>query len=84
MAYPLFTRVSLTEDIPEHGLHKGDLATIVERHKGEPGQETGYSLEVFNAIGETITVLVVEESKISSVKRNENLHVRQLDEVAVL
>jgi len=86
MAYTLFTRVSLTEDFPERGLHKGDLATIVEIHKGGlgPKQETGYSLEVFNAVGETIAVLVVEESKISPVKRNEILHVRQLDEVAAM
>jgi hypothetical protein len=81
MAYTLFTRVSLTEDFPERGLHKGDLATIVEIHKGGQTRETGYSLEVFNAVGETIAVLVVEESKICPVKRNEILHVRQLGEV---
>jgi hypothetical protein len=43
MAYKLFTRVSLAENLPDHGLHKGDLATVVERHEGKPGQETGYS-----------------------------------------
>ena len=56
MTYKLFTRVSLAEDLPEYGLHKGDLATIVEKHEGKPGQETGYSLELFNAVGETIAV----------------------------
>jgi len=30
MTYKLFTRVSLTENIPEYGLHKGDLATVVD------------------------------------------------------
>ena len=84
MAYKLFTLVSLAEYLPEYGLHKGDLATIVERHEGKPGQETGYSLEVFNAVGETIAVLVVEESKINPVKGNEILHVRRLDKVAAL
>ena len=84
MAYELFTRVSLAEDLPEYGLHKGDLATIVERHEGKPGQETGYSLEVFSAVGETITVLVVEESKIKSVKGNEILHVRRFNRAAAL
>jgi hypothetical protein len=59
VAYELFSRVSLAEDLPEYGLHKSDLATIVERHEGGPGRETGYSLEVFNAVGETIAVLVV-------------------------
>jgi len=78
MAYPLFTRVSLKEDFPEYGLHEGDLATIVEKHDGEPGQKTGYSLEVFSAIGETIAVLVVEESKIDAIKKKEIFHVRRL------
>ena len=58
MTYELFTRVSLADDLPEYGLDKGDLATIVERHEGKPGQETGYSLEVFNAVGETFYVIV--------------------------
>jgi len=82
MAFKLFTRVSLAEDLPEYGLNRGDLATIVERHEGKPGQETGYSLEVFNAVGETIAVLVVEESKINPVKGNEILHVRRFDKAA--
>lgn len=84
MAYPLFARVSLAEDFPKQGLHAGDLATLVEVHEGGPGQETGYSLEVFNAVGETIAVMVVEESKIRPVNRNEILHVRQLDEASTL
>ncbi len=84
MTYLLFTRISLKEDFPQHGLYRGDLATIVEEHEGGPGQETGYSLEVFNAVGETIAVIVVEESKIYPVKRNEILHVRQIDAVSAM
>ncbi len=84
MEYELFTRVSLADDFPEYGLHKGDLATIVERHEGQKEQETGYSLEVFNAVGETIAVLVVEGSKITPVHENEILHVRHLENVAAL
>lgn len=83
MAYPLFKRVVLRKDFPEYRLHSGDVATIVDQHAGEPGKETGYSLEVFNAVGETIAVLVVEESNIEPVKKNEIFHVRRLDEVAV-
>lgn len=37
MSFELFTRVSLAEDLPEYGLKKGDLATIVDRHKGASG-----------------------------------------------
>jgi hypothetical protein len=36
------------------------------------------------SVGERIAVLAVEESKISPVKKNEILHVRQLGEVAAL
>ena len=82
MTFELFTRVSLAEDLKEYGLHKGDLATIVETHEGSLGQEMGYSLEVFNAVGETIALVVVEESKINPVKGDEILHVRRFEKVA--
>ena len=84
MPYPLFTRVLLRKDFPEYGLHSGDVATIVDQHAGELGQETGYSLEVFNALGETIALLVVEESKIESLKRDEIFHIRRFDRVAAV
>ncbi len=84
MEYELFTRVSLADDFPEYGLHKGDLTTIAERHEGQKGEETGCPLEVFNAFGETIAVLVVEESKITPVHENEILHVRRFENVAAL
>ena len=78
MAYELFTRVALREDFTEHHLCRGDVATIVDRHEGLNGQEAGYSLEVFNAVGETIAVLIVGESQIESLMSNEVLHVRPL------
>jgi len=80
VAYELFTRVALKQDLPEHNLRAGDVATVVEEHVGRPDQETGYSLEVFNAVGETITVITVRESQIEPLNGNEVLHVRQLDE----
>lgn len=55
-----------------------------EIHEGGPAQEKGCSLEDFNAVGETTAVMVVEESKISPVSKNEILHVRELGEVAVI
>ena len=78
MKYELFTRVALTVDLPQHGLRRGDVATIVEHHPGRPGQEPGYSLEVFNAVGETIAVVTVRESQIEPLTANELLHVRPL------
>ena len=52
MKYELFIRVALSEDVPERRLRRGDVATVVEFHSGRPGQEPGYTLEVFNAIGD--------------------------------
>ena len=81
MSYQLFTRVALKENLPEQGLQRGDVATIVEAHAARPEQEPGYSLEAFNAVGETIAVVVVRESQIEPLASDEVLHVRHLDEV---
>jgi hypothetical protein len=43
----------LAKDITEDKLQRGDLATIVDIHPANGG-EVGYSIEVFNALGETI------------------------------
>jgi hypothetical protein len=79
MAYELFSRVALRADIPAHKLRRGDVATIVEAHPGGPGQETGYSLEVFNATGQTLAVVTVRESQLEPLASNEVLHVRRLE-----
>ncbi len=84
MNYEIFSRVSLAIDLPEYGLKKGDIATVVDQHEKGPGQETGYSLEVFNAVGDNVAVMVVEESKIFPVHPNEILHVRQFDNIPAI
>ncbi len=83
MAYQLFTRVALREDLREHGLRRGDVATVVETHSHTADQEPGYSLEIFNAVGETIGVVTVRESQIEALAPDEVLHVRRLDQVLV-
>ncbi len=45
MKFQLFTQVALREDIPEYGLKKGTVATIVEHYPMPEAQEDGYSLE---------------------------------------
>ena len=82
MKYELFIRVALNTDLPQHGLHSGHVATVVEYHPGRPGQEPGYSLEVFNAVGDTVTVVTVRESAIVPLSSNELLHVRPLAEAS--
>jgi hypothetical protein len=78
MKFEMFSRVALKTDVPEHDLRRGDVATIVEYHQGRPGQEPGYSLEVFNAVGETVAVITLRESQIGPLSPTEILHVRPL------
>jgi hypothetical protein len=78
MKFKMFSRVALKTDMPEDGLRRGDVATIVEYHQGRPGQESGYSLEVFNAVGETVAVITLRESQIEPLSAQEILHVRPL------
>ena len=59
----LFQRVALRVDLPENGLRKGDVATIVEHLPGKD-REDGYALEVFNAVGDTIAVITVPQSAV--------------------
>ncbi len=80
MKYELFTKVALCEHLPQHKFRSGDIATVVEQHAGRAGQEPGYTLEVFNAVGETLAVVTVRESQIEPLRDNEVLHVRRLEE----
>ena len=82
LKYELFTKVSLRTDLPQYKLRHGDVATVVEHHPGGPGQEPGYSLEVCNAVGETLAVVTVRESQIEPLRQNEVLHVRRLEGAA--
>jgi hypothetical protein len=80
MKYKMFSRVSLKAALPKHRLRRGDVATIVEFHPGRPRQEPGYTLEVFNALGETIDIVTVRESQIEALTAKSVLHVRPLQE----
>ncbi|MBI5606630.1 MAG: DUF4926 domain-containing protein [Deltaproteobacteria bacterium] len=78
MAYKLFEEVVLRKDIPERGLKKGDVATLVEHHPVSGGED-GYSLELFNAIGQTLAVITVPESFIEQLTPDEIFSVRPLE-----
>ena len=77
MRFDLYTDVALARDVPEHGLCRGDVVKIVGYHPSSNG-ENGYSIEVFNALGETIAVTAVPESTLEPLHKNEVLSVRQL------
>ena len=77
MSYKLFEEVALTGNIPEKKLKKGDIATVVEHHPVSEGED-GYSLEIFNALGDTISVITVAESAIEPITKDEIFSVRSL------
>ena len=61
MEFPLYTDVILVRDVPEEGLHAGDIGVVVERHD-VAGRETGYSVEFFDMLGNTVAVVTVPVS----------------------
>jgi Domain of unknown function (DUF4926) len=73
-----FTRyqdVVLLRDIPEEGLCAGDVGTVVERHD-VPGPETGYSVEFFNMLGNTVAVVTLPASAMRAPTRVDRPAVR--------
>jgi Domain of unknown function (DUF4926) len=76
MTFELYKEVALTTDIPEHRLKKGDVATIADKIEPRPNHEPAYVLEVFSAIGETVDVLIVQESQIEPLQADELFQIR--------
>ena len=76
----LYQRVALTRDLPEHNLCKGDVAVVIEYLPGTSasGSEPGYALEVFNAVGETLAVVMVPASAVKPLTEHEVFQVRPL------
>jgi hypothetical protein len=84
MKFPLYSRVALTVNVPAEGIRCGDIATVVEWHPAPTaGAEPGYSVEVFNALGDTLTVLTLPESHLEALRSDEVLSVRSLSAHAV-
>ena len=81
MPFALHTDAALTRDFPECYFCRGDVVTIIDRHP-QPDGEDGYSIEVFNALGETIAVTSVPESALEPLRENEVFSVRRRDPAA--
>ncbi|MCP9468741.1 MAG: DUF4926 domain-containing protein [Nitrospira sp.] len=77
MKFELYTDVALTRDLPEHRLRRGDIVKLVDHHMAPDGTE-GYSIEVFNALGETIAVTAVPASALEALRGDEVLCARPL------
>ncbi|MGH9340097.1 MAG: DUF4926 domain-containing protein [Acidobacteriota bacterium] len=65
--------VVLTRDIPEHGLHAGDIGAIVHDYG-----EAGYEVEFVSAGGKTVALLTLNAVDIRAPAGKEILHVRRL------
>ena len=61
----LYSDVILLCNLPEQGLDAGDIGTVVELHHVE-GLETGYSVEFFDLLGNTVAVATLPGSYLRS------------------
>lgn len=76
MKVELYHDAVLTCDVPAHGLRAGDVVKVVDFHPGP--DNGGYSIEVFNTLGETIAVTSVNVSDLEPLLANEVFSVRKL------
>lgn len=81
MNLALYQSASLAVDEPEHNLKKGDMATLVDFAPHPSGGERGCVLEVFNAVGESLEVIVIPESRVKPLRADEILSIRRMGTV---
>jgi hypothetical protein len=77
MKLELYTDAVLTRDLPAHALRRGDVVKVVDSHTMTDGR-IGYSIEVFNAVGETIAVTSVNAEDLEPLLANEVFSIRKL------
>jgi hypothetical protein len=77
MKLKLYADAVLTRDVPEYHLKRGDIVKLVDHHIAPDGSH-GYSIEIFNALGETIAVTAVPETALESLRKDEILCARPL------
>jgi hypothetical protein len=76
MEFPLYQDVVLAKDLPEENLRVGDVGTVVERHD-VAGLETGYSVEFFDMLGNTVAVVTVRGSALRAMNEGSATSVRR-------
>jgi hypothetical protein len=74
----LYTDAVLKCDVPEHRLKRGDIVKPVDRHVAPDGTE-GCSIEVFNAVRDTIAVTAVPSTALESLREDEILCTRSMN-----
>jgi hypothetical protein len=80
MRFDLYTEICFNQNIDEYSIQKGDIGTIVEYcPSNNKIFSDGYSIEIFDAYGDTIKVVTVDESKLSLIRHNSVLSVREFE-----
>ena len=69
-------QVVLTEDLPEHGLRRGDVGVVVMVHGTR-----GYEVVFVTFGGQTVAVVSLASSKVRRANDREMPHVRPMDAV---
>jgi hypothetical protein len=64
----------LTCDLPDHGLKRGDVGTIVLVH-----ETPGYEIEFMTLMGDTVAVISVSPNQVRSITHREIAHSRSLE-----
>lgn len=78
MKFEPFTRVALAEDLPEHGLRRGDIVTIVECLPASIHHPVGYIVEVFSVTGQTLDVIGLLEGQLMALRADAVPAMREL------
>jgi len=78
MKLELYQEIALNRDLPECNLHRGDIATLIDYVSHPTGGEEGAILEVFNALGESVSVVTVPVSSLDILQPNDILSIRRL------
>jgi len=68
----LFQRVVLKEDLPDEGLHAGDVGVVVERYPARAGVPEGYEVEFFGLDGGTVAVVSVPVTSVRPATPSES------------
>ena len=66
--------VVLAADLPQHGLTRGDIGTVVLVHEGG----AGYTVEFMTLAGSTVAVVTLAAPQVRPIARDEIAHVRSV------
>ena len=76
MNFRLYTDVILLNNVPEENLQVGDIGTVVERHE-VAGLETGYTVEFFDMLGNTVALATLPGSMLRVPTKSDRPAIRQ-------